>query len=484
MNTIKKLFTLSMALLIIGSTAFSQTEKWTLEKCIQHALENNIQIKQQKLQLDINKKDHLQSKANLLPTLNADASHSFNSGRALDETTYQFTDNETIQSSNFNISSSLTLFSGLQKINSIKRAKLDLMAGVKDLEKIQNDISINVTSAFLQILFNTDILTSTQNQLEVTKLQVERTKKLVDAGSLPQGNLLEIQAQAAQEEYNVVTYQNQLDLSVVQLTQLLELESPVGFEIEVPNITIEEHAKQLNDISSTYSMALSTMPEIASAELNVDIQEKNLQIARGGYYPTLSLSAGMNSRYSSLQKTRTIPDLNSPATARQIGYVSGTGDPVMSMALYSQMISQDYGFIDQFKDNKSSYLGFRLSIPILNGLQTRTRVAKAKIAQNQSMLQLESTKKDVLKKVQQAFYDASAALKKYHSSEKSVLAIKEAFRYTEEKYTVGMVNTLEYNQAKNRLIKAESDLIQAKYEYVFKTNILDFYRGNPISLKQ
>ena len=482
MNTIKKLFTLSLALLIIGSTAFSQSEKWTLEKCIQHALENNIQIKQQKLQLDINKKDHLQSKANLLPTLNADASHSFNSGRALDETTYQFTDNETIQSSNFNISSNLTLFSGLQKINSIKRAKLDLMAGVKNLEKIQNDISINVTSAFLQILFNTDILTSTINQLEVTKLQVERTKKLVEAGSLPQGNLLEIQAQAAQEEYNVVTYQNQLDLSIVQLTQLLELESPVGFEIEIPNITIEEHAKQLNDISSTYSLALSTMPEIASAELNVNIQEKNLQIARGGYYPTLSLSAGMNSRYSSLQKTRSIPDMDAPQVARQIGFVSGTNDPVMT--LYSQMITQDYGFIDQFKDNKSSYLGFRLSIPILNGLQTRTRVAKAKIAQNQSMLQLESTKKDVLKKVQQAFYDASAALKKYHSSEKSVLAIKEAFRYTEEKYTVGMVNTLEYNQAKNRLIKAESDLIQAKYEYVFKTNILDFYRGNPISLKQ
>jgi len=482
MNTIKKLFTLSLALLIIGSTAFSQSEKWTLEKCIQHALENNIQIKQQKLQLDINKKDHLQSKANLLPTLNADASHSFNSGRALDETTYKFTDNETIQSSNFNISSNLTLFSGLQKINSIKRAKLDLMAGVKNLEKIQNDISINVTSAFLQILFNTDILTSTINQLEVTKLQVERTKKLVEAGSLPQGNLLEIQAQAAQEEYNVVTYQNQLDLSIVQLTQLLELESPVGFEIEIPNITIEEHAKQLNDISSTYSLALSTMPEIASAELNVNIQEKNLQIARGGYYPTLSLSAGMNSRYSSLQKTRSIPDMDAPQVARQIGFVSGTNDPVMT--LYSQMITQDYGFIDQFKDNKSSYLGFRLSIPILNGLQTRTRVAKAKIAQNQSMLQLESTKKDVLKKVQQAFYDASAALKKYHSSEKSVLAIKEAFRYTEEKYTVGMVNTLEYNQAKNRLIKAESDLIQAKYEYVFKTNILDFYRGNPISLKQ
>lgn len=481
MNTISKYFALALVLVMTSGSCFSQTEKWTIENCIKYALDNNIQIKQQKLQIDINKKDHLQSKANLLPTLNADASHTFNSGRALDETTYQFTDNETIQSSSFNVSSNTTLFSGFQKINSIKKAKLDLMAGLKDLEKIQNDISVNVTSAFLQILFNKDVLASTENQLAVTIQQVERTKKLVEAGSLPQGNLLEIQAQAAQEEYNVVSYKNQLDLSYLALTQMLELESPEGFEIEVPNITIQEHAKQLSDISSTYTLALSTLPEIASAELNVEIQNQNLKIARGAYYPSLSFSAGLNSRYSSMQKTRTIPDLTAPSVARQIGYVDGTNTPVMT--LYSQTISQDYGFMDQFKDNKSTYLGFRLSIPIFNGLQTRTRVARSRFAKDQASLQFESTKKDVLKKVQQAFYDASAALKKYSSSEKSVDAIKEAYRYTEEKYNVGMVNTLEYNQAKNRLIKAEADLIQAKYEYVFKTNILDFYRGNPISLK-
>jgi outer membrane protein len=472
---------ITIMLITISGVSWGQETKWSLEKCIKHAMENNLQIKQKVLQSKLNESAYTQSRASLFPTLRTSASHQINSGRALDETTYQFTKDQTIQSDNFQVSSNLTIFSGFQKMNSIKKAKLDLMASIKDTEKTKNDIAVNIASAYLNILFNKDILKNSKNQLDIIRQQEERTKKLVDAGSLPQGNLLEIQAQVAAEELNVVTYTNQLNLAYLSLVQILELESFDDFEIEEPDLTIEQHAKQLYDVAQSYNLAVANLPEIESAKLKLESQEKELKIAKGGYYPSLTLGAGLNTRYSGAQKTRTVPDLNAPLGTRQIGIVEGSNTPVISF--YQPTLSQDYGFADQFKDNMSYYVGFTLSVPIFNGLSAKSRVARTKINVEQTRLQMETAKKDLLQRVQKAYYDAVAAIEKFKSSEKSVAAMQTAFRYTEEKYNVGMVNTLEYNQAKNKLIKAESDLLQAKYEYIFKTNILDFYRGNPLTLK-
>ncbi|HOO67258.1 MAG TPA: TolC family protein [Bacteroidales bacterium] len=446
----RKILSLGVVLMLSPLALFSQEKAWTLEECIAHALQNNIRIKQQEIMTKYQVNALEQSKLNLLPTLNGSASHNYAFGRALDETTYEFTENETVQSNNFYAGSNVTLFRGLVNYNTIQKNKYQVLASEQELEQFRDDISLNIALAYLQILLNQELVTATEAQVDLTMQQIERTRKLVDAGSVAGGNLLDIEAQAAREELQLVNLRNQLTLSLLSLAQMLELESMDGFNIAVPVISVRDEAVDGNP-AAIFSIAEQTRPEILSAEYQLRSAEYDLAIARGNRSPRLNLGASMSTGYSDKRLK--------PVTF------------------------ESYPFGEQLNDNLNYSLGFSLNIPIFNGWQVNAGIKNSKLGIENSKYALENTRKQLYKNIQQAYTDATGSLKKFHASEKAVASMEEAFRYAEQKLDVGLVTAIEYNQSKTQLLNAQSEMAQAKYEYVFKTKVLDFYRGIPLTLE-
>jgi len=432
----------------------SAQEAWTLEQCISYAYDNNIRLKQQELSVAYSKNNLLQSKLNLLPHLSASSSFSSSKGKVLDENTYKIIDGETVYSLSGSVGGSVTLFRGLQQKNSIDNNMYSLMSGIQEVEKLKNDLSINIALFYLQIIHAQEQLVVAENQLNLTLLQVERTQTLVNVGSVPEGNLFEIQSQAAREELQVITARNTLEISRLNLAQLLDLESQNDFQVAVPdfsNINILELTHSVDDL---FAVAETVLPEIKAAEYSLKSMEKQLSIARGYRSPTLSLSGGYSTRYSSAAAKY------NPVTFEEISY------PLW----------------DQLKEGVNSYIGLQLNIPIFNGWNVQTNVKNAKLNVQNHQYLLDLSKSTLYKEIQQAHADAVASLKKYIASNKAVAYMEEAFRYTEQRYEVGLVNFVDYSTVKMRLTSAQSDLLQAKFEYIFKTKILDFYNGQPITL--
>ncbi|KPK84521.1 MAG: hypothetical protein AMS27_09725 [Bacteroides sp. SM23_62_1] len=442
---------------VFSSPEFLSGQKiWKLEDCIQYAFDNNLTIKQQVNATEYNSNILKQSKIDLAPNLNAGSSYGVSWGRALDQTTYEFTDNQRIMSMNMNASSSVTLFSGLQQLNTIRQNEFNLMASLQDLERYKNDIALAIAAAYLQILFNTELLGIAQSQLEITQLQVERTQKLVDAGSLARGSLLEIQALAASEELNVINARNLLDISYLNLTQILDLDSVGDFDIEIPEFGDIAAEDILLSINSVFNEAVTIMPQIKSAEYQLSGSEKGLNIARGARYPSLNLSTSYSTGYSDIRERY------NPATNEM----------------------EPYPFPDQIQDNRSTTLSLGLRVPIFNGWMVNTNISNAKLIVMNSRLMLETERNNLYKEIQQAYADVIAAQKKYIATQQALVSMEESFMYTEQRFEVGLVNAVDYNAEKNRLTATQSDLLQAKYDYIFKMKILDFYRGLPLSLNE
>ncbi len=440
----------ALILLLNSQTLFPQPKAWTLEECIAHALQNNISIKQQEIMTQYRSSALEQSKLNLLPTLNGSASHNYAFGRALDETTYEFTENETVQSNNLYAGSSLTLFNGLINYNTIRKNRYEVLASEQELAKFRDDVSLNVALAYLQILLNQELVTATVAQIELTRQQIDRTGKMVEAGSLARGNLLEIEAQAAREELQLVNMRNQLTLSLLTLAQMLELQDTDNFDIAIPAITVRDESVK-GSPSTIFAIAEKMRPEILSAEYKLRSAEFDLAIAKGNRSPRLSLGTSVSTGYSDMRLK--------PVTMEK------------------------YPFGEQLHDNINYGVGLSLNIPILNGWQVNTGIRNSRLGIENSKYALESTRKQLYKSIQQAYTDAEGALKKYAASEKAVASMEEAFRYAEQKLGVGMFTAVEYNQSKTQLLNAQSEMAQAKYEYVFKSKVLDFYRGIPLTLE-
>ncbi|OFY45757.1 MAG: hypothetical protein A2X22_05130 [Bacteroidetes bacterium GWF2_49_14] len=436
--------------MLVFPRSVAQEEPWTLTRCITYALDNNISLKQQALSVDAAKNNLAQSKIGLLPSVNSGISQSFRFGRSVDPLTYQFT-TENSKGASFYTSSDLDLFRGLQNFRTIERNRLDLTKNLTDLEKAKNDLSLGIARMFLQVLFNEELHEIAVQQYEITRQQVDRTRKMVDAGSLPKGDLLEIQAQLATEELNEVNAKNQLDLSYLDLAQLLDLKNPENFRIQRPTFEAIRVLDNLGSIDGVYQSALNTLPQIRSAELGLKSLQKDLQISRGRRSPTLSMSASYGTGYSDRLKD----------------FVTGE-----TMVLR-----------DQLDFTSQTSLGFNFNVPIFNGWSTQTGIRNARLSVANGKYNLELAQNQLLKEIQQAFADANASLNRFRATEKSVQALEEAFRYADQKLNVGMLTSLEYNVAKNNLTRARSELLQAKYNYIFNTRILDFYRGIPIDLK-
>ncbi|MBN2349709.1 MAG: TolC family protein [Bacteroidales bacterium] len=444
----KKIFFSTIGILLFLNISFSQ-EPWTIEQCIEYALQNNIQIKRQELATEVSAKDLQQSKYQILPDLNGSIEHQFSSGRSLNTETYEWEMSDKEQGS-LGIGSSLNIFNGLQNYNTIQRNKYNFLASKANFEKAKNDISLQIASAYLRILFDKEILNVAEQQLMVVNQQVERTSKLVEVGNVAKGELLRIKAQAANERVNKTNAENSLDISYLNLTQILDLDSAEGFEVYIPEI-ITPGQYEIPSVAVIYQEGLQQLPQITSAEYNVKAAEKDLAISKGMLSPRLSLSGYYTTRYT-----------------------LGIMDPTN--------ILNDWTFRDQLRDNQYKQVSISLDIPIFNKMAINTNIQKTRIALSDANFQLSLAQQQLYKEIQQARLDAIAALDKFESSQEAVNSNEEAYKYAEQKFNVGLFNTLEYNQAKNDLISAQSELLKAKYEYIFSIKILDFYRGIPIGL--
>ncbi|WP_439181475.1 TolC family protein [Carboxylicivirga taeanensis] len=418
-------------------------KQWSLLECINYAHENNITIQRQAINTEYQENVLKQSKRNQLPDLNASIGAQYNSG-------FNWTENggATLSNSqryNSNLSSNVSVFEGLNKQNTIKRNKVDLLAALEDMEKTKNDIGLQITGHYLQILFNKELLNVAKEQYETSQLQMDRTKKLVDAGSQAMGSYLEIKSQAAKEALNVTQQENALAMSLLSLAQLLDLERPIEFDIETPELP-ELNAFTSDLPRNVYSTALEIMPEIKSANYKVSSSEYDLKIAKSYVYPSLSIGANYGTSAYFLE-----------------GATNGA-------------------FEDQWKDNRGGGIGATLRIPIFNKLQARNGIANAKLSVLDAQYQLKQEKLTLRKSIQQAYADAMAAYNNFLSSQEAVNSFAESFRYTEKKFNVGLVNSVDYNVAKTDFTRAQSDLLQSKYEYILRTKILDFYKGIPIEL--
>ncbi|MCK9616395.1 MAG: TolC family protein [Lentimicrobiaceae bacterium] len=465
-------------LVLITSWAANAQKLWSLEDCIQYAMEKNLQIKQQQLAIDNADADLLQSKMGLLPDLNGGATHSYNYGQTIDRYTNQFA-TERVQSNNFYLQSSITLFNGFEKINTIRQNMVKLDYNRLDKEKYANDIALSIATMYLQVLYYTEMLDVNKNQLEITQMQVARMQKMVEAGTLANGDLLTIEAQAATEELSVVETQNQLDLAYLSLAQMMDLPSVNGFSIEKPEISLGEQSYLLENPDKIYDFALNNQPEIKSAKLKVKSSELGLARVRGYQYPTLSLGGSWATGYSGASK-----DASQLGTGKyEISVLKTKSGEEILQPVYDYEY-KTRSFSNQIKDNDNKSIGLSLNIPIFNTWQVRTNINKSKIGIKSAELDLQLAENNLRKTIQQAYADAKASLNRYQASGKKVAASEEAFKYSEQKFTVGLLNTVDYNNTKKELNKSHSELLQSKYDYVFKTKVLDFYLGKPMTLKK
>ncbi|MCK9168353.1 MAG: TolC family protein [Bacteroidales bacterium] len=472
----RSVFLLSCLFLMVSLV--NGQKNWTLEECITYALDHNIQVKQSMLTIENQETGLLQSKLNLFPSLNLGASHGYNWGQAIDLYTNEFA-TDRVQSNNFYASSSFTVFNGFQKINTIKKNQINLLRSQYETDQFMDDVSLNIAIAYLQVLYYREMVTIYEKQQEVMQQQVARTEKLVVAGTLARGDLLTIQAQAANEEFQMTNTRNTLEMSILNLAQLLDLPDTENFSIASPALVIKDELPTSMSVDNIYYTALEHRADVKSTELAIESASKDLNIAKGMQSPAVSLSANWGTGYSGAAKE--VTDISTPYLASTPFGITANGVNVFNYT--ADATYRTIPFNQQFRENNNQTLTAYLSIPIFNGYQTRTAIANAKIGLENARLTHQTTLMNLRKTIQQAYADALASLKTYHAAELKLTANDESFLYAQEKFNVGMINSLEYNTAKKDHDIAQSEMLQSKYDFIFKSVILEFYMGKPLSLQ-
>jgi outer membrane protein len=459
---------------LLGSFSMQAQTYWSLEQCITHALENNLQVKISKLQTEISEQNLRTSSGNFLPNVNGFATNTWNIGQTIDPLTNTFA-SSSIRTNQFGVTASMDLFKAGQNVNAKKRDQFNLEASRHDLDKMRNDVSLFIASAYLNILFAEELLDMAINQKQLTQKQISRNRKLYEAGSIPKGDLLNVESQLAGEELNVVQAQNTLDLAYLNLVQLLQIDSITDFRVVKPELNVGPDAGINTTPGQIYDQALRVLPEVKSAENRMMGAERSLMFSKSFGLPSLRLNASVGTGYSGAR-----PDLDNPVVEPDIpiGLTSGGDQVFVPSVSYPDIMP----FGKQLGENLNQSIGLTLSIPIFNRMQVSTGNTIARINYEIADNNLELAKNTVNQSIQSAYADAKAALNQYRASQKALEALSESFKYVEQRFEVGMVNSVDYNTAKVNVTRAESDNLRAKYDYVFKTKILDFYQGKPITL--
>ena len=432
----------------VSLTAQETPKQWTLQQCIRYAQDHNISIKQNESTIEQKKITHNTNKFNWLPSVNASVGQNFDFGRSPDRT--GIIEDRNSASSSLGLQLSMDVFDGLKTINNTAAAKLSLEAAIEHLNKAKEDLSISITNYYVQVLYNKELEKVQALQVEWTRKQVDRTKKKVDAGKLPISELYQIESQMATDETSLLKAKNEVQLSLLNLKQNLELErSEKAFEVMTPaeGDVIEKYMGSILPPDIIFDHAVTFKPQIKEQELLIKQQSKLLHVAQADYLPKLSLSASYSNYY----------------------YHN-----------YSDGIN--LSFSDQIDQNQRKTIGLSLSIPIFNKFQIRNNIRSVKVNILNSHLMMDETKKQLYKEIEQAFLSASNSQQEYQSACKEVKANKIAFEFTDKKYTSGRSSVYEFNEAKTKYAQSLARQAQAKYNYIFRVKILDFYNGMPLVL--
>jgi outer membrane protein len=440
-------------ILFVGLVSQAQSKKWTLEECVKYALENNISIKQSELDTQTAAIDKRGALGKFLPSLNTSASHSWNIGLNQDITTGLLR-NQTTQFTSAGANVGIDIYKGLQNQNNLRKANLAIVASKYQLVKMQEDIALNVANAFLQVLFNKENLKVKQEQLAINEKQLARSTELVNAGSIPRGDLLDIKANVALNHQNVVTAENTLLISKLSLSQLLQLKEFEGFDVIDGTVAKDENNIMSQTPAAIFEKAIESKTDLKIARTNLEIAQKNLAIAKGAFQPTLQGFYGFNSRVS----------------YADVASISGG----VLVAVPANP------FWTQFDTNKGQSFGAQLSIPVFNGFTVRNNVERSKVTLEKSKNTLAQQELDLQRSVYLAFTDAKGALNASESAIASLESRQEAYNYAKEKFAVGLMNSFDFNQAQTLFVNAQSEVLRTKYDYIFKIKILEFYFGIPI----
>ena len=434
--------TIAIAALLTSGSA-NASEGWTLDKCIEYAIENNIQVRQSDITAQNRDVEYNTARNNRLPGLSASSSQGWSFGRSI--TANNTYDNINTTNTSFGISTDVTLFAGRRLAGNIEVAELSLEAAKSDLERIKDDVRVQVAEAFIQIVYNRSILDVARNQVTIDSMQVERLSSLASIGKASNAEVSSQKATLAQSRLSVTQAENNLKLSLLTLSQLLELPSPEGFDIVAP-VTGDQELSIPDSPETIYQTALGIKPAIKSEELRLEQATKSIDIAKSGFYPSISLSAGAGSNY------------------------------------YTNNKVQSDSFGTQLKNNFGQQIGISMNIPIFSRNNHRNNVRSAKLNLMNQEMQLDNAKKKLYKEIQQAYYNAVASKSRYESSQEVQASAQESFELVQAKYEGGKASITEFNESKNRLVSAQADVIKYRYEHLFNTALLEFYRNSSFTL--
>ena len=447
-----KTITIFLAGIIICQFGWAQdTETWKLEECIDYAMENNLDIQESALQVNSSRVNLREDNFQRYPSLNAGGQYINRWGRSIDPTTNQFT-TERISSNGLSFRSSMPIFQGFQINNTIKQSQANLQSDRYALEDMQNNIKLDIVSAYMDVIFNQALVENAESQVKTTQAQYELTEKQVVAGALPIANQYEVASQLASDQVNLVTARNDYQLALLILKQLLQIPASEAFSVKEPDIEVEDYNISEYTVSQVYETAEQNQPVVKSAELNQESATYGVKVAKGGYYPSLTINADIFTNYSDIAIDRTNP-------------------------------LSDYSFWEQYDDNLSQSVSLNLNIPIFNNLNARSNVQSAIIQKDRSRINYERTLNQLRQTIERAYNDAMAASETYQSAQLQVKALEETFRAIEKRYNAGAVNYVDLQLASNNLFQARTQLLRAKYDFIFRIKVLDFYLGNPITFE-
>lgn len=452
MKKLKTIFALpALSLLLAANPAIGQTmqqsseaelngEPWSLERCIQYALDHSLTLQQQRLQVEQQEIQLNTARNSRLPQVSGSAGESLSFGRGLTaDNTYS---NTNTTSTSLNLGVSVPVFQGFQISNTIKMEDLNLKAITAEFEKAREDMSMSVTEAYVQVLYNMEILDVSENQVSIDSMQVERLTAMMENGKASKVEVAQQKAALGQSRLSATQARNNLNLSVLTLSQLLELDSPDGFTIVRPQVDVENLV--LRGPEDIYTAALGVKPSIEAGELRLDAAEYTIKNAKAARLPSISASGGLGTNY------------------------------------YTTSGASMNSFGDQLKNNFSQSLGLTLSVPIFSGFQTRNQIRQAELSRTNYRIELENTKKSLYKEIQQAWLNASSAQESYRASIESRESAKESFDLVLGKYENGLANITEFNESRDAFLEAESNLSRARYELLYSVKLLDFYAGEPL----
>ena len=454
----------------------SASSRLNLQQCIDIARQNNIQIRQGQLTVANSDLQLRQSRLNRLPSAIFQANQSLNGGRSVNPQDNTFVI-QTINTSNYQLNTSVTLYNGMILQNTVKQNELALQAGQQELTATNNNVSITIAQNYLNVLVGTEQLAIARRQADVTRAQLDRTQKLVNAGSAPEANLYELRATLASNEVDIINAQNTFDLAKVSLLQAMNIPINQAFEVEPINVPdpglnpYDASVQQLFDASST------SMPEIKGADLRVRSANLGVQVAKGGLYPTLSLNGNLNTIYSS---AASVPNQNS-ITQQTIGFftdpITGTQIPINAPVPGRTGVS----YSNQLNNNFSQSLSLFLRVPIFQGNLSRNRITTARIQQQNAELTAMNTRLTLRQQIETAYTNMRAGANRYKATQAQVASLERAFQIAESRLNAGAINATDYSIAKTNLDRARASLVQTKYDYVFRIKILDFYQNKPLS---